>query len=105
MRGAERVVIAAHVRRIEGEGRNAIPAHIAAWADSLATTEKVVFIALGNPYLIRQVPRVGTYLVTYGVYEVLERAPARAITGSAKSTGRSPVGQPGGFKRGEGIQR
>ncbi|HYD54290.1 MAG TPA: glycoside hydrolase family 3 N-terminal domain-containing protein [Gemmatimonadaceae bacterium] len=105
VRGAERVVIAAYVRRIEGEGRNAIPAHIAAWADSLAASEKVVFIALGNPYLIRQVPRVGTYLMTYSVNEVAERAAARAITGKARITGKTPVGLPGVFPRGAGLQR
>ena len=105
VRGAERVVFAAYVRRIEGEGRNAIPAHIAAWADSLAASERVVFIALGNPYLIRQVPRVGTYVMTYGVNEVLERAAARAITGRARITGKTPVGLPGVFAQGEGLQK
>jgi beta-N-acetylhexosaminidase len=105
VRGADRVIIAAHVRRIEGEGRNAIPAHIAAWADSLASAEKVVFVALGNPYLIRQVPRVGTYVMTFGVNEVLERAAGRALTGRAKITGKTPVGLPGVFARGEGIQK
>ena len=105
VRGAERVVFAAYVRRIEGEGRNAIPAHIAAWADSLAASEKMVFVALGNPYLIRQVPRVGTYLMTYAVNEVAERAAARAIAGKARITGRTPVALPGVFGRGEGIQK
>jgi len=105
VRGAERVVVAAYVRRIEGEGRNAIPAHIATWVDSLATTERVAFVAFGNPYLIRQVPRVGTYLMTYGVNEVLERAAGRALAGKARITGKTPVGLPGVFARGEGIAR
>ncbi|MBK7833777.1 MAG: hypothetical protein IPJ56_15780 [Gemmatimonadetes bacterium] len=34
--GAERVVLAAYVRRIEGEGRPAIPAHIAEWMAGVA---------------------------------------------------------------------
>lgn len=105
VRGAERIVVAAYVRRIEGEGRNAIPAHIAAWVDSLGATERLVFIALGNPYLLRQVPRVKTYLMTYGVNEVLERAAARAILGRARIGGKTPVGLPGVFARGEGISR
>ena len=105
VRGADRVVFAAYVRRIEGEGRNAIPAHIAAWADSLAGSERLVFIALGNPYLIRQVPRVNSYVMTYGVNEVLERAAGRAITGRARITGKTPVGLPGVFSQGEGIQK
>ena len=105
VRGAERIVVAAYVRRIEGEGRNAIPAHIASWVDSLAATERVAFVAFGNPYLIRQVPRVGTYLMTYGVNEVLERAAGRALAGKARITGKSPVGLPGVFARGEGLTR
>jgi beta-N-acetylhexosaminidase len=34
--GADRVVVAAYVRRIEGEGRPAVPPHIAKWIDDLA---------------------------------------------------------------------
>ncbi|HEU5173385.1 MAG TPA: glycoside hydrolase family 3 N-terminal domain-containing protein [Gemmatimonadaceae bacterium] len=104
-RGADRVILAAHVRRVEGEGRNAIPEHIATWMNGVAGTEKVVFIALGNPYLIRQLPAVGSYLVTFGVGEALERAAARAVTGQAPIGGKSPVSLPGFFTRGAGLTR
>ena len=105
VRGADRVVLAAYVRRVEGEGRNAIPGHIASWMNRIAATERVVFVAFGNPYLIRQVPAVGTYVVTYGVGDALERAAARAITGRAPITGKSPVSLPGFFARGAGLER
>jgi beta-N-acetylhexosaminidase len=104
-RGVDRVIIAAHVRRVEGEGRATIPPHIASWMDSLAQRERVVFVAHGNPYLIRQVPSVGTYVVTYGVGDALERASARAVIGRAPITGHAPISLPGFFKRGDGIQR
>lgn len=104
-RGAERVIVATYVRRIEGEGRFAIPEQIATWIDSLAASEKVVVVSLGNPYLIRQFPRVGTYLVTYGVNDVLERAAARAVMGRAAITGVSPITLPGFFARGDGLRR
>ncbi|MBK8060616.1 MAG: hypothetical protein IPK33_22815 [Gemmatimonadetes bacterium] len=109
--GAERVVLAAYVRRIEGEGRPAIPAHIAEWmagvarADSAAARQRLVFVAFGNPYLLRQLPAVGSYLVTYGVGDALERAAADAIGGRARITGTTPVSLPGFFSRGDGIQR
>lgn len=109
--GAERVVIAAYVRRIEGEGRPAIPAHIASWisavaaADSGRTSARVALVAFGNPYLIVQVPAAGTYLVTYGVGDALERAAANAVLGRAPITGATPVSLPGFFARGEGIKR
>ena len=99
------MILAAHVRRVEGEGRNAIPAHIADWMNRIAGRERTIFIALGNPYLIRQVPRTGTYMMTYGVGEALERAAARAVTGQAPITGRTPVSLPGFFARGAGLTR
>jgi beta-N-acetylhexosaminidase len=103
--GADRVIIATYVRRIEGEGRFAIPAHVAAWIDTLSTRERVVVVSLGNPYLLRQFPSVGTYLVTYGVADVLERAAASAVLGQAPITGTVPVSLPGFFVRGDGIRR
>ncbi|MBC8087541.1 MAG: endonuclease/exonuclease/phosphatase family protein [Phycisphaerae bacterium] len=104
-RGADRVIVATYVRRIEGEGRFAVPQNIAAWIDELSTRERVIVVSLGNPYLIRQFPRVRTYLVTYGVADVLERAGARAAMGRSAVTGTIPVSLPGFFKRGDGIRR
>jgi beta-N-acetylhexosaminidase len=103
--GAERVIVAAYVRRIEGEGRPAVPPHIAKWIDELARKQKVVAVALGNPYLIRQFPNVQTYLVTYGVSDALEHAAAAAVLGRAPITGTTPVSLPGFFRRGDGIKR
>lgn len=103
--GSDRVIVAAYVRRIEGEGRPAVPPHIAKWIDDLARREKVIAVALGNPYLIRQFPNVSTYLVTYGVSDALERAAAAVVLGRASATGTAPVSLPGFFKRGDGIRR
>jgi beta-N-acetylhexosaminidase len=104
-RGADRVIVATSVRRIEGEGRFAIPAPIAAFIDSLGAHERTVVVSFGNPYLIRQFPSVGSYLVTYGVAEVLEDAAAGALLGRAPITGRIPVSLPRFFARGDGLQR
>ena len=106
--GMDRVIVAAYVRRIEGEGRFAIPQAIATWIDSLSRQTngpKAIVAAFGNPYLIRQFPNVGTYFVTYGVSDDLERAASRAIMGSAPITGRSPISLPGFFKAGDGLTR
>ncbi|MEP6991420.1 MAG: glycoside hydrolase family 3 N-terminal domain-containing protein [bacterium] len=104
-RGADRVVVATYVRRIEGEGRFAMPSPIADWIDALSQREKTIVVSLGNPYLLKQFPHVGTYLSTYGVADVLERAGARAVNGRAPVTGRIPVSLPGFFARGDGIQQ
>ena len=108
---ADRVILTAYVRRIEGEGRPAIPTHIAEWmerlagADAMTPSARLVMIAFGNPYLIRQVPSAATYLVTFGVGDALENAAAQAISGRAPIGGISPVSLPGFFQRGDGIRR
>jgi beta-N-acetylhexosaminidase len=103
--GSDRVIVAAYVRRIEGEGRPAVPQRVASWINELSRREKVIAVALGNPYLIRQFPDVSTYLVTYGVGDALERAAAAVVLGRAPTTGTSPVSLPGFFRRGDGIRR
>jgi beta-N-acetylhexosaminidase len=103
--GVDRVIVATNVRRVEGEGRVAIAPQVARWVDSLAVIEKVVVVANGNPYVIRQFPRVGSYLSTYGVNDALERAAARALLGKAPIAGRAPISLPGLFARGDGLVR
>lgn len=100
---ADAIVLAAYVRRVEGEGRTTVPPHVAAWIDSVAAGPKAMVIAFGNPYIIRQFPRARTYLNTYGVGDALEIAAARAITGAAKISGKSPVSLPGFFRAGDGL--
>ena len=102
---ADRLVVMTYTRTFEGAGRLAIPAHVAAWIDAQAATGKLVVVAGGNPYVIRQFPRVTSYLVTYGRGDALERAAARAVLGRAPITGRAPVTLPGFFAVGDGIQR
>jgi len=99
------VVIAPYVRRVEGEGRVAIPQQIAAWIDEVAKRRPTIVVAFGNPYLIRQFPSVNSYIVTYGVGDDLERAAARALLGEQTITGRTPVSLPTFFRAGDGIQR
>ena len=99
------VVIAAYVRRVEGEGRTTVPPHVAAWIDSVAAGPKAAVVSFGNPYLIRQFPRTRTYLNTYGVGDALEVAAARALMGAAPISGVSPVSLPGYFRAGDGMRR
>ena len=102
---ADIVIVTAYVRRVEGKGGVSIPAPVAAWIDSLARRQHVIVAAFGNPYLVAQFPSVGSYLVTYGVTDDLERSAARAILGVSRITGKLPVSLPGFFKAGDGIQR
>ena len=99
------VIVTAYVRRVEGKGGVSIPAPVASWIDSLAQRQRVIVAAFGNPYLIAQFPNVGSYLVTYGVTDDLERYAARAILGESHVTGKLPVSLPGFFRVEDGIQR
>lgn len=105
LRSADAIVIAAFVRRVEGEGRTTVPPHVAAWIDSVAAGPNAAVLAFGNPYLLRQFPRSRTYLNTYGVGDALEIAAARALAGAAPIGGRSPVSLPGFFRAGDGLTR
>lgn len=105
IQSADAIVIAAYVRRVEGEGRTTVPPHVAAWIDSVAAGSKAAVVSFGNPYLIRQFPRTRTYLNTYGVGDALETAAARALLGAAPIGGVSPVSLPGYFTAGDGKRR
>jgi beta-N-acetylhexosaminidase len=102
---ADRVIVTTYTRTYEGEGRVALPPHVARWIDAQAATGKLIVVAGGNPYVIRQFPRVSTYLVTYGRGEALERAAARAVVGHAAITGTAPISLPGYFAVGDGLTR
>lgn len=97
-----RLVILTVVRRVEGLGRVAIAEPFAAWLREIAPTLRPIVVAAGNPYVIRQFPTVGTYVVTFSVGEGPERAAARAVLGEAVH-GHTPVGLPGIFTRGDGL--
>ena len=102
---ADRIVVYTYTRTLEGDGRLAIPASIAALVNRLASTGKLIVVAGGNPYQIRQMSQIPTYLVTYGRGEALERAAARAVMGGIAISGHTPVTLPGFFTRGDGLVR
>jgi CubicO group peptidase (beta-lactamase class C family) len=105
VRAGERVIVQTNVRAVEGEGRMVLPAQFAAWLDSLAQVRPVALVAGSNPYIVREVPHVGTYMVSFGRGPALEQAAARALAGLAPITGRAPVTLPGFFARGDGLLR
>ena len=105
VRSGERAIVHTLVRTVEGEGRFALAPQFAAWLDSVAAARPVILVASGNPYVIREVPHVASYVVTFGRGPALERAAGAAVTGAAPVTGRTPVSLPGFFARGDGLPR
>jgi beta-N-acetylhexosaminidase len=70
----------------------------------IATKKPVVFLALGNPYLLRNFPEVAAYVALYSTVPPSEIAAAKALFGEIPIEGRLPVSIPGLAKLGAGIQ-
>ena len=101
--GADVAVIAFAVRTRSGAGQIAVPAAARRLVESLKIP--IVGVAFGSPYLLREVPSIGTYICAYGIQPVMQVAAANAIFGNAPFSGRLPVTIPGMYPRGHGIVR
>jgi beta-N-acetylhexosaminidase len=66
---------------------------------------KPIVIAFGNPYLLQQLPWVGTYLVAWGGFPISQTAAARALLGRSAISGHLPISIPPYASRGAGIER
>jgi beta-N-acetylhexosaminidase len=66
---------------------------------------KPIVIAFGNPYLLQQLPWVGTYLIAWGGFPVSQTAAARALLGTSAISGHLPITIPPYAARGAGQER
>jgi beta-N-acetylhexosaminidase len=66
---------------------------------------KPIVVAFGNPYLLQQLPSIGSYLVAWGGFPVSQTAAARALLGSSAISGHLPISIPPYAGRGTGIER
>jgi beta-N-acetylhexosaminidase len=64
-----------------------------------------VVVAFGNPYLLREIPDVPSYMIAWSGFPVSQRAAARAILGTASIAGRLPIAIPPVASIGAGLQR
>jgi beta-N-acetylhexosaminidase len=65
----------------------------------------MIFMNLGNPYVLSQIPRIPVYLCSYGDPLVSQKAIVNAVFGNIDITGRLPVTIPNtNYKLGDGIQ-
>jgi beta-N-acetylhexosaminidase len=74
----------------------------------IATTagaRPTILVSMGSPYLIEELPEVGSYLIGWRSNPVTEQAVARALAGAAPITGRLPISIPPDYARGWGVQR
>lgn len=102
---ADVIVCATLVRLTSGKGNIALPESERSLLDKIMAIHKpIIWLAFGNPYLLRLYPETPTYLCTFSYADVSYIAAARALAGEIAISGRSPVSIPGYFQVGDGIQ-
>jgi beta-N-acetylhexosaminidase len=97
-------IFVASVRTLAGRGTISLPDAWAALADSVAKARPTVLISLGSPYIVQQVPSVGSYMVAWTPNSTMEAAVARALAGTAPITGRLPISIPPSLVIGSGLE-
>jgi beta-glucosidase-like glycosyl hydrolase len=98
---ADVAVIAFAIRARSGAGQIAVPAAARHLVEILKLP--MIGISFGSPYLLREVPKLGTYICAYGIQPVMQVAAVKAIFGDAPFTGHLPVTIPRLYSRGEGL--
>ena len=100
----KQIYVAAFVTVSANRGSVALQGGLSAFLNSmLSGPASVALIALGNPYLLRDFPGVGSYAATFSTSTSSEIAAARAILGEIPISGKLPVSIPGLAKIGDGL--
>ena len=72
---------------------------------STARARPTILVSMGSPYVIAELPEVGSYLIGWRSNALTERALAQALAGETAITGRLPISIPPDYGRGWGVQR
>jgi beta-N-acetylhexosaminidase len=102
---ADVIVCAMVVGLSSGKGSLALPDSVRTLLSRLmAAGRPVIWIAFGNPYLLKLHPQAQTYMCAFGYSEGSYVAAAKALSGEISIGGRTPVSIPGYFGVGDGMQ-
>jgi beta-N-acetylhexosaminidase len=82
-----------------------IPEPMRALIATTAENQPTILVSMGSPYIISQLPEVGSYLIGWRSNPVTEQAVARALAGVNPIVGRLPISIPPSFARGWGVER
>lgn len=104
-RSADVVLLALAIRAVSGAGRIRLPDVAKQFVSRLPAETKIVAVAFGSPYVLRDLPTLRTYLCAYGVQPVMQAAAVKALYGEADISGRLPVTIPKLHERGEGLTK
>jgi beta-N-acetylhexosaminidase len=82
-----------------------LPEPMKALIAATARAQPTILVSMGSPYLIGDLPEVGSYLVGWRSNPITEQAVGRALAGVAPITGRLPISLPPDYPRGWGVER
>ena len=103
--GCQNYVVAAFASVGANRGTVGLTGELPHALETIAAAGKpVVLAALGNPYLLRDFPRVTAYLATFSTVPPSEIAAVRALFGEIPIRGHLPVTIPGMASYHDGIQ-
>ncbi len=99
------IIVAAFISVAAEKGSVALPGDLAPFIQKLSEGPvPVVFVSVGNPYLLASAPKVAAYLATFSITAPSEAAAVKALFGEIPITGHLPVSIPGFAALGDGIQ-
>ncbi|MFN2398581.1 MAG: glycoside hydrolase family 3 protein [Gemmatimonadaceae bacterium] len=100
------VIVASYVSHSSTAASIAAPRAFVDFVDELVRRgSRPILVAMGNPYLLQQLPEAPVYLVGWGGFPVSQQAAARALLGRAPITGRLPISIPPLIRFGAGELR
>ena len=103
---ADQVIVASYMIQTSESATSTAPGSLQSLVRGLTARGKSpVLVAFGNPYLLREIPEVGAYLVAWGGSTASQVAAARALAGAVAITGRLPVSIPPLVAIGAGVSR
>ncbi len=101
----DQYVVAAYSAVAAYRGTVSLAGQLPQTLDKLIGSGKpVTLVALGNPYLLRDFPKVSAYLATFSTATTSEIAAVRALCGEIPIGGHLPVSIPGLAALGDGLQ-
>jgi beta-N-acetylhexosaminidase len=99
------IVCSTLVRLTSGQDTTPVPeSQRTIFKKLMAAQKPLIWVALGNPYVLRVEPEIGTYLCTFSYSEGSQVAAVKALAGEIKISGRMPVSIPQYSKVGDGLQ-
>ena len=104
------IVASVFVRAASASGRMDLAPPLVRLLQDLARStarskQPYVAVLFGNPYTATFLPELPAMLLTYDFYDLAEESAVRALAGEAPITGRLPIGLPGLFEAGHGLNR